>query len=304
MQPIKWHIPNEWSSLEAVMIGIGRGMGKAPTLADTYDPLSRQHVIEGTYPTEKDVSQELNQFAKQLTDLGVQVLRPDAVGINQVFTRDIGVVIEDQFIMTHLVEDRIDEQKGLQSMLDRNPGTVLHPPADVRMEGGDVLPMNNEIWVGYASPEPFSKYTTARTNKEAIVWLQSQFPEKEIIGFELNKSDTNSLKNALHLDCCCSPLGMGHLLVHRQGFARKDELDVLLNRYPDANVMDVTAEEMKTMHCNVFSISPNTVVSNQSFARTNAQMKSWGYNVIEVDLSETSKMGGLLRCSTLPLRRS
>ena len=68
------------------MIGIGRGMGKAPTLADTYDPLSRQHVIEGTYPTEKDVSQELNQFAKQLTDLGVQVLRPDAVGINQVFT--------------------------------------------------------------------------------------------------------------------------------------------------------------------------------------------------------------------------
>ena len=92
--------------------------------------------------------------------------------------------------------------------------------------------------------------------------------------------------------------------MHRQGFARKDELDVLLNRYPDANVMDVTAEEMKTMHCNVFSISPNTVVSNQSFARTNAQMKSWGYNVIEVDLSETSKMGGLLRCSTLPLRRS
>jgi len=32
-------------------------------------------------------------------------------------------------------------------------------------------------------------------------------------------------------------------------------------------------------------------------------MKRWGYDVILVDLTETAKMGGLLRCSTMPLRR-
>ena len=95
----------------------------------------------------------------------------------------------------------------------------------------------------------------------------------------------------------------GHLLVHRPGFEQQNELAALLDRYPPTNIMDLTAEEMQTMHCNVFSIAPDTVISNRSFTRTNAQMKAWGYNVIEVELSETSKMGGLLRCSTLPLRR-
>jgi N-dimethylarginine dimethylaminohydrolase len=96
---------------------------------------------------------------------------------------------------------------------------------------------------------------------------------------------------------------MGHLLMHRQGFAKQNELATLLDRYPESHIMDITAQEMQTMHCNVFSIAPDTVVSNRSFERTNAKMKSWGYKVIEVELSETSKMGGLLRCSTLPLRR-
>ena len=138
---------------------------------------------------------------------------------------------------------------------------------------------------------------------KAIAWLKNQFPEKRVIGFELNKSDTDSLQNALHLDCCCSPLGMGHLLLHRPGFAKQKELDVLIQRYSESHIMDVTAQEMQTMHCNVFSIAPDTVISNRTFERTNAQMRSWGYHVIEVELSETSKMGGLLRCSTLPLRR-
>ncbi len=303
MQPIEWHIPNESSPLEAVMIGIGTGMGEPPALEETYDPLSRHHVARGTYPSEQSVSEELDAFAAKLTSLGIQVLRPDGLGINQVFTRDIGVVIDDRFIMTHLVEDREAEQKGLTSMLNRNPGTVLRPPESVRMEGGDILPMGEEIWVGYASPKPFAKYTTARTNVEAMAWLENQFPQKRVIGFELKKSDTDSLQNALHLDCCCAPLGMGHLLVHRPGFEQQNELAALLDRYPPTNIMDLTAEEMQTMHCNVFSIAPDTVISNRSFTRTNAQMKAWGYNVIEVELSETSKMGGLLRCSTLPLRR-
>jgi len=232
------------------------------------------------------------------------VLRPESIGINQVFTRDIGLVIDREFIMTHLVEDRVNEQKGLESMLNRNPGVLTHPPASVRMEGGDIMPMGDEIWVGYAGEERFSQYTTARTNVAAIEWLRSQFPQKRILGFELEKSDTEPLKNALHLDCCCAPLGLGHLMIHRPGFARDEELNHMLRRYSDAHIMDVSAEEMRDMQCNVLSLEPGTVVSNRTAERTNEQMRAWGYDVIEVDLNETSKMGGLLRCSTLPLRRN
>ena len=146
MESIKWHIQDEWSPLKAVMVGIGEGMGLAPTLAETYDPQSRLHVAQGTYPTEDAVAHELNCLAEQLTRKGIQVLRPDSIGINQVFTRDIGLVIDGKFIMTHLVEDRVNEQKGLESMLNRYPGTLIHPPASVRMEGGDIMPMGDEIW--------------------------------------------------------------------------------------------------------------------------------------------------------------
>jgi N-dimethylarginine dimethylaminohydrolase len=97
---------------------------------------------------------------------------------------------------------------------------------------------------------------------------------------------------------------MGHALVHRGGFENPNELEHVLASFSPNNICEVTAEEMQRMHCNVFSISPDTVVSDLRFSRTNAQMRQWGYTVIEVDLKETSKMGGLLRCTTLPLRRT
>jgi N-dimethylarginine dimethylaminohydrolase len=67
--------------------------------------------------------------------------------------------------------------------------------------------------------------------------------------------------------------------------------------------MELTATEMEHMHGNVLSIAPHVVISSIGFERTFNQMKRWGYDVILVDLTETAKMGGLLRCSTMPLRR-
>ena len=43
---------------------------------------------------------------------GVQIKRPESLGFNQVFARDIGVVIDDAFVLTSMVEDREQEQAG------------------------------------------------------------------------------------------------------------------------------------------------------------------------------------------------
>ena len=145
------------------MVGIGVGMGPAPRLADTYDPQSRKHVQQGTYPHESDVTRELDALAAALVAHGVQVKRPESLGFNQVFARDIGVVIDGAFVMTSMVEDRAQEQAGIDRMLEGNPGTV-HRPRNVRLEGGDIMPMPGEIWVGCADDDDFSTYTTARTN--------------------------------------------------------------------------------------------------------------------------------------------
>ena len=112
MKSIDWNVQDEWQPLEAVMVGIGDGMGPVPKLEETYDPQSRKHVQDGTYPLESDVTRELDAFVASMAARGIQLKRPEALGFNQVFARDIGVVIENAFIMTSMVEDREQEQAG------------------------------------------------------------------------------------------------------------------------------------------------------------------------------------------------
>jgi N-dimethylarginine dimethylaminohydrolase len=74
--------------------------------------------------------------------------------------------------------------------------------------------------------------------------------------------------------------------------------------FGENNLFSITREEMYQMNTNVFSISPKVVVSEQNFNRLNNFMESeWGLTVERVPYHEISKMGGLLRCSTLPLIR-
>lgn len=79
---------------------------------------------------------------------------------------------------------------------------------------------------------------------------------------------------------------------------------VLIDLFGRDNVFEVTREEMYWMSPNIFSIAPDVVVSEQNFKRLNRHMRDeWGITVEEIPYREISKMGGLLRCSTMPLIR-
>ena len=60
---------------------------------------------------------------------------------------------------------------------------------------------------------------------------------------------------------------------------------------------------MGNLNTNLFSISKNIVVSNKKFKETNDILSNLGYKVEEIDYSNIAKMGGLFRCTTLPLIR-
>ena len=68
-------------------------------------------------------------------------------------------------------------------------------------------------------------------------------------------------------------------------------------------VFEITTEEMYNMFPNVFSISPQVVVSEKGFTRLNNWLRDQGLTVEEISYGEVAKQGGLLRCSTLPLCR-
>jgi len=300
------NIQNETSRLKAVILGTATSNGPTPKVEECYDPKSVENVIAGTYPLEKDMVKEMDAFENVLKKYGVQVFRPAIIeGVNQIFARDIGFVIEDKFIQSNILPNRINEIGAISDVYDQiNPEKRIIPPPEVHVEGGDVMPWNDYIFVGMYSGDDYADYITARTNVQAVTFLQKLFPHKTVKAFELRKSNTNARENALHLDCCFQPVGTDKAILHRNGFLKEEDYQFLLTYFGPENVFEITKDEMYNMNSNIFSITENVVVSEQGFTRLNTWLRGHGFVVEEIPYAEIGKQEGLLRCSTLPLIRA
>ncbi len=302
---INININNEIGQLRSVVLGIATDFGGTPKEEDCYDPKSKENVLKGTFPIEKDLSEELNQFREILEKYNVKIFRPETIKhLNQIFTRDIAFVIDDKIIIPNIISDRRDEINGINYLLQEiDPEKILRLGIDSRVEGGDVILSNNKIFIGYSKENDFIKYKVARTNEAAIEEIRSLFPDKEVLSFELNKSDANAKENALHLDCCFQPIGKNMAIIYEGGFKHNKDVDYLNNYFGSDNLIKISQEEMYNMNSNVFSISEDVIVSEKGFNRLNSILREKGFIIEEINFSETSKMEGLLRCSTLPLDR-
>lgn len=298
------NVNDEISKLKAVVLGTAENSGPTPKPEDAYDPKSLEHILAGTYPLEEDMIKEMNAFEAVFKKHGVQVFRPEILeNCNQIFSRDIAFVIENKLILANILPDREKEIEAILHVLDRIPEQdIIRPPEEVHVEGGDVMPWNDYIFIGTYTAADYPDWITARTNKEAIDFLTKEFPHKKIKSFELRKSK-NARENALHLDCCFQPLGKGKAIIHKNGFLVEEEYQWLVNHFGSENIFEITNDEMYQMYSNVFSISSEVIVSEENFTRLNAWLRDQGFTVEEIPYAEISKQEGLLRCSTLPLIR-
>ena len=299
------NIQNETSRLRAVVLGTAYHNGPSPSLEQCYDPKSKMHVKAGTYPSEHDMIIEMQSLAKVFDKYNVSVFRPKIIeNYNQIFSRDIGFVIEDKFIRANILPDRDQEIKAIDYILDQIPNeNKITLPEECHVEGGDVMPWNNYIFIGTYSGEDYPDYITARTNMHAVKALQDLFPNKIVKSFELRKSNDNAKENALHLDCCFQPVGKNKAIIHENGFLIKEEFKWLVNYFGKENVFEISKDEMYQMNSNIFSISEDVVISEQNFTRLNSWLQAKGFTVEKVPYLEIAKQEGLLRCSTLPLVR-
>lgn len=165
------------------------------------------------------------------------------------------------------------------------------------------MPWNEVIFVGYSEAEDFARYSVSRTNKEGVDFLRQQFPNRQVHAFELNKSDDDARNNALHLDCCFQPIGTNQAILYRGGFKNQQDVDFLFDYFGPENIIEIDQEEMYNMYSNIFSISPEVIISCHSFARLNDELEKRGFTVEKIDYEEIAKMEGLLRCSTMPIIR-
>lgn len=300
------NIQNETSRLKSVVLGQPHSMGKDPEPGDTYDAKSYETVINNVYPTEDDIVAEMTAFERVLQKYDVEVLRPLILpNCNQVFARDVAFVIDDKIITSNIIPDRADEQEAYAPVYSRIAfNKIYNLPEKAHVEGGDVILYNDLIFVGTYTKSDYPQTKTARTNAYAISFLKELFPYKTFIPLELNKDDRNPRKGILHLDCTFMPVGKDRALIYRDGFINKKDCDYLTDLFGKDNVFEITQDEMYWMNTNVFSISQDVVVSEEHFTRLNRHMREeWGMVVETIPYREISKMGGLLRCSTLPLIR-
>lgn len=304
MNIIPLKIDNETSRLKSVILGIANNNGPIPKPEDCYDPKSKQHVLAGTYPIEKDMIAEMDAFYAVLVKHNVKVYRPEILeNVNQIFARDIGFVIDNLFFKSNILPDRIEELQAIEHVLNKiDPTKIIILPEEVHVEGGDIMPWNEHLFIGTYTAPDYPNQITARTNKAAVEYFIKRFPNKKVKSFELRKS-TNPKENALHLDCCFQPIGKNKAILHKNGFLLEEDYDYLVNLFGKSNIFEITKDEMYNMNSNVFSISEEVIVSEKGFTRLNTWLRENGFKVEEIPYAEIAKQEGLLRCSTLPLER-
>ncbi|WP_298239232.1 arginine deiminase family protein [uncultured Algibacter sp.] len=302
---LKLNVKNETSRLRAVVLGTAESNGPTPKIEDCYDPKSIEHIKAGTYPKEKDMILEMNAVEAVFKKYDIKVYRPEVIkNCNQIFSRDIAFVIEDKIIEANILPHREEEVQAIDyiwNQVAEENRVIL--PEECHVEGGDVMPWNDYIFVGTYSGADYPELITARTNIDAVMALQELFPNKTVKSFELRKSNTNPKENALHLDCCFNPLGKGKAIIHKNGFLVEHEYEWLVNFFGKDNVFEISKEEMYEMNSNVFSISEDVIISEKNFTRLNTWLREQGFTVEEVPYAEIGKQEGLLRCTTLPLIR-
>jgi N-dimethylarginine dimethylaminohydrolase len=302
---LRLNVKDESSRLRAVVLGTAKSNGPTPTIEEAYDPKSLEHIVAGTYPIEADMVLEMDAFEAVFKKYDVTVYRPEIIqNYNQIFTRDIGFVIDDVFVKSNILPDRERELDAIQYVINQiDPAKVVRPPSAVHIEGGDVMLWGNYIFVGTYKGSDYKDYITARTNWQGVAFLKELFPNKIVKEFDLVKSKIEARDNALHLDCCFQPVGASKGIIYKSGFREEADYMFLVQLFGKENLFHIEREEMYHMYSNVFSIAPDVVVSERKFTRLNNWLRANGFTVEEIPYAEIAKQEGLLRCSTLPLIR-
>jgi N-dimethylarginine dimethylaminohydrolase len=269
---------NEYDSLKQVIV-------VPPDFMKITDVINvtQRHYIHENINTDIAMKQHTH-FVETLKKEGIRVIPFESKReLNeQVFTRDIGFTIGNQFFIAALNKDlRRPEGNVLKRWLQVKK-VPYHQIQIKSIEGGDVIIDNNKVWIGVSS----------RTTLHAIHHLQRQLTNFQVIPVPIRK-------DILHLDCTFNIINHQTAIIFKSGI-NETSLKSLQNHY---HLIEVTEEEQFSLGPNVLSIGNKKIISNASNKRLNKELSSHGFDVIEIDFSEIIKSGGSFRCCTLPLFR-
>jgi dimethylargininase len=214
------------------------------------------------------------QYRALLASLGCEVLSlpghaafPDCV-----FIEDTAIVLDDLAVITRPgAESRRGEIDIVAAALAQfRPLVRITAPATV--DGGDVLVLNDRIYVG----------RSGRSNEAALEQLR-RLTGREVIGVDLH--------GALHLKTAITRVSQDTLLVNRAW--------VDVKPFVDWQLIDVDPDE--PFGANAVLLG-NVVIYPVAFPRTRARLEAHGIDIRTVNADELAKAEGGVTCCSLLVR--
>jgi N-dimethylarginine dimethylaminohydrolase len=212
----------------------------------------------------------------------VELLEPVAELPDLVFTANAAFVYEDTAVIARYKHpERQPEEEVCADWFAHQGFQVFRMPNELPFEGaGDALIWNNRILAGYGT----------RTALESHALL-SQAIGLPVVSLEL----TNPC--FYHIDVCLCPLADGSLIYAPSTFTVEGLARLEAEVPPDKRIL-VSAAEAARFACNAVNIN-DKIILNQGSPDLVAALKSRGFQVIPVNLSEFLKAGGSAKCLSL-----
>ncbi len=199
-----------------------------------------------------------------------------------VFTANAAFVYGDQAIIAHYkFEERQGEEPHCEKWFSDHGFKTFTMPGGITFEGaGDALIWQDRVFAGYKTRTDIASHS--------LITAQTGLP---VLSLELIS------QRFYHIDVCICPLYDGHFIYYPQAFDHYGR-SVIEANIPKDKLIPVSDEEAAHFACNTVAIN-DTVIFNQGSHRLADELKSRGFKVLQVDMSEFLKSGGSSKCLTL-----
>lgn len=227
-------------------------------------------------------NKQYNELVNLLISNGVKVQFLNLVeSPEQVFTRDIGFVIDNVLFVSHMKKEiRQEEPSSLQNFFDDTDFKV-HVMAN-HAEGGDIFIHHDYILIGLSR----------RTSKEAVQEIRDVLKQH---GIQKEIIEVNFNPDQLHLDCVFNILDEETCIISDQVY-NPEVIKPLFKK-----VIEIKGKDVEYLATNFVHIGNKKMVcTNHTMTKI---LENAGYEPIYLDYSEFIKSGGSARCCTLPILR-
>ncbi len=215
-------------------------------------------------------------YVEALAAVGWSIVEVDAADDcpDAVFVEDTAVVFGDLAVLARPgARSRTAEVDGTEQALKHLGVTIETLPRDATLDGGDVLKVGRDVWVGWGG----------RTNLVAITALRN------LLGPRRYKVHAVPTTRVLHLKSAVTALPDGTVIGHEPVV---DD--------PSAFPTFLAVPEEAGSH--VVVLDPETVVLSSSAPVTADLLRDRGLDVVTVDLTEYEKLEGCVTCLSIRVR--